>query len=107
VKPGGKMTNHWIDSQTFWRDKRVIVTGGAGFLGTYVVQKLHTRGAAEITKVISVIVPRSRDYDLRDITAIRRLFRDVTESSGNRQSQIIVIHLAARVVQMLQATVRA
>jgi len=47
------VTNHWIDSQTFWRDKRVIVTGGAGFLGTYVVQKLHARGAAEITKVTS------------------------------------------------------
>jgi GDP-L-fucose synthase len=39
------VTNHWIDSQTFWRDKRVIVTGGAGFLGTYVVQKLRAHGA--------------------------------------------------------------
>ena len=86
------MTNHWVDSQTFWRDKRVIVTGGVGFLGTYVVQKLRARGAAEI------IIPRSREYDLRDITAIRRLFRDITQSaSGNRQSKIIVIHLAARV----------
>jgi len=75
------VTNHWIDSQTFWRDKRVIVTGGAGFLGTYVVQKLRARGAAEITKVTSVIVPRSREYDLRDINAIRRLFRDVTQSA--------------------------
>ena len=86
------MTNHWIDSQTFWRDKRVIVTGGAGFLGTYVVQKLHARGAAEI------IVPRSSQYDLRDINAIRRLVRDVAGESkiGNQKSEIIVIHLAAR-----------
>jgi hypothetical protein len=44
-----------------------------------VVQKLHARGAAEI------IVPRSRDYDLRDITAIRRLFRDVTQSSNQNE----------------------
>jgi len=92
------VTNHWIDSQTFWRDKRVIVTGGAGFLGTYVVQKLHARGAAEITKVTSVIVPRSHNYDLRDINAIRRLVRDVAGESkiGNQKSEIIVIHLAAR-----------
>jgi GDP-L-fucose synthase len=69
------VTGHRLDSQTFWRDKRVIVTGGAGFLGTYVVQKLRARGAAEI------IVPRSREYDLRDINAIRRLFRDVTQSA--------------------------
>jgi NAD(P)-dependent dehydrogenase (short-subunit alcohol dehydrogenase family) len=57
----------WPDSRTFWRDKRVIVTGGAGFLGSFVVDKLRQRGAAEI------IVPRSRDYDLRDVGAIRRL----------------------------------
>jgi GDP-L-fucose synthase len=87
------VTNHWIDSQTFWRDKRVIVTGGAGFLGTYVVQKLRARGAAEI------IVPRSSQYDLRDINAIRRLVRDVAGESKirNLKSEIIVIHLAARV----------
>ena len=57
----------WPDSRTFWRDKRVIVTGGAGFLGSFVVDKLRQRGAAEI------IVPRSRDYDLREVEAIRRL----------------------------------
>jgi len=48
------MTTDWPDSNTFWRDKRVIVTGGAGFLGSFVVEKLRERGAAEI------IVPRSR-----------------------------------------------
>ncbi|MCB0002201.1 MAG: NAD-dependent epimerase/dehydratase family protein, partial [Anaerolineae bacterium] len=53
------MTTTWPDSQDSWRDKRVIVTGGAGFLGSSVVERLRRRGAAEI------IVPRSRDYDLR------------------------------------------
>jgi len=110
----------WPDSRTFWRDKRVIVTGGAGFLGSFVVDKLRQRGAAEI------IVPRSRDYDLRDVDAIRRLLegtgsgiRETGFGMGetgnghhnshppieNRQSKIvnqkspvdIVIHLAANV----------
>jgi len=35
----------WPDSNTFWHDKRVIVTGGAGFLGSFVVEKLRERGA--------------------------------------------------------------
>ncbi|MBE2235735.1 MAG: NAD-dependent epimerase/dehydratase family protein, partial [Anaerolinea sp.] len=53
------MSKPWPDSDTFWRDKRVIVTGGSGFLGSFVVDKLRARGAAE------VIVPRRQDYDLR------------------------------------------
>ena len=80
-------------STEFWRDKRVIVTGGSGFLGSFVVEKLRERGAAEI------IVPRRKDYDLRDIDAIHRLFRDVGAKSAirNSQSEILVIHLAAHV----------
>ncbi len=83
----------WPDSHEFWRDKRVIVTGGAGFLGSFIVEKLRERGAAEI------IVPRSKDYDLRDINAIRRLFVDTLERStlDVPRSNVIVIHLAARV----------
>jgi GDP-L-fucose synthase len=65
----------------FWKDKRVVVTGGAGFLGSFVVEKLKERGCRQI------IVPRSRDYDLRDREAIIRLYREARPH--------IIVHLAA------------
>ncbi len=84
------MTCDWPDSGRFWRDKRIIVTGGSGFLGSFVVEKLRARGAAE------VVVPRSRDYDLRETGAIRQLFADATRDASAAKP-LIVIHLAARV----------
>jgi GDP-L-fucose synthase len=68
---------------TFWQDKRVVVTGGGGFLGSFVVERLREAGCQH------VIVPRSADYNLCDVDAIRRLLRDAQPS--------VVIHLAARV----------
>jgi GDP-L-fucose synthase len=64
-----------------WKQERVVVTGGSGFLGSAVVDKLRTIGYQNI------VVPRSSNYDLRDQEAIVRLYKDA-------QPQIIV-HLAA------------
>jgi GDP-L-fucose synthase len=68
---------------TFWRDKRVVITGGAGFLGSAVVNKLRSAGCQNI------FVPRSKDYDLRDQEMVRRLYADARPQ--------ILIHLAATV----------
>ena len=81
--------NTWSDSQACWRGKRVIVTGGAGFLGSYVVKALQARGAAE------VFVPRKQQYDLRQREAILDLLNDT--QSANTDEVDIVIHLAASV----------
>jgi len=66
-----------------WSKERIVVTGGAGFLGGFVLEELRRRGAANI------VVPRTRDYDLVEIDAVRRLYRDARPT--------LVIHLAARV----------
>jgi GDP-L-fucose synthase len=65
----------------FWTTRRVVVTGGAGFLGSYVVERLRSSGAAE------VFVPRKEDYDLRRLEAVERMFAEARPE--------IVIHLAA------------
>jgi len=67
---------------SFWNGRRVVVTGGAGFLGSFVVERLRAESAA-------VVVPRSSEYDLVDRGASRRLLADTQPD--------LVIHLAARV----------
>ena len=65
----------------YWAGKRVVLTGGAGFLGSYVADVLKARGCRE------PIIPRSHEYDLRREEAIVRLLE--------RAQPEIVIHLAA------------
>jgi GDP-L-fucose synthase len=63
--------------------KRVVVTGGAGFLGRNVVRALEARGCRDL------VIPRSREYDLVRVEAVRRLYDDARPD--------LVIHLAAQV----------
>jgi len=71
------------DHNSFWQQRRVCVTGGAGFLGSYVVEKLKSRGAGE------VFVPHIEDYDLVQKESILKMLDDAKPD--------IVIHLAANV----------
>lgn len=77
------MSEGWPNSQEFWRGKRVVVTGGGGFLGSRLVQTLRRHGASD------VVAPRRAEYDLRRVEAGRSLLA--------RYRPDIVIHLAARV----------
>jgi len=64
------------------KGQRIVVTGGAGFLGSFVVDKLRARGA-------EVFVPRKEDYDFVTLDACKRIYEDTRPQ--------IVIHLAAKV----------
>ncbi|MBI4727331.1 GDP-L-fucose synthase [candidate division TA06 bacterium] len=67
----------------WWTDKKVVVTGGNGFLGSFLVNELRERGGRDI------FVPDIADYDLVQLDAVKRLYRDAKPD--------IVIHLAAKV----------
>jgi GDP-L-fucose synthase len=72
------------DSQNaFWPNQRVVVTGGAGFLGSYVQEGLRRRGVKEI------FIPHIENYNLTDVQAIRSMLDDARPD--------LILHLAANV----------
>ncbi|MQC26239.1 MAG: GDP-L-fucose synthase [Chloroflexi bacterium] len=68
-------------AKNFWQDKRVTVTGGSGFLGSFVVEQLQKKGVKDI------FVPRSADYDLVQPDQITRMLDDGRPD--------ILLHIAA------------
>ncbi len=66
---------------SFWTENRVVVTGGAGFLGRVIVEQLKAKGAKY------VFVPRSKQYDLCKASAIKKLLKDTKPD--------VIIHAAA------------
>jgi GDP-L-fucose synthase len=66
---------------SFWTDNRFVVTGGAGFLGSRVVDTMRQRGAEQI------FVPRSAQYDLREHDAVLALLADAKPD--------VIVHMAA------------
>ncbi len=69
----------------FFENRKIVVTGGAGFLGKNIVRKLQERGVPSE----NIFIPRSTEYDLRREENIKRMFQ--------KFSPEIVIHLAANV----------
>ena len=65
----------------FFKERRIVVTGGAGFLGGFVIEGLQKRGCKNI------LVPKIEDYDLVKIDDIIRMYKKMKPD--------IVIHLAA------------
>ena len=72
-----------MENKSFWEDKKVCVTGGAGFLGSFVLQRLRQRGVEDI------FVPKIEDYNLVKSADIQRMLDDSKPD--------VVIHLAANV----------
>jgi GDP-L-fucose synthase len=73
----------------FWQGKRVIVTGGAGFLGSFVTEQLTKRGAQDI------FVPRIESYNLIERAGIDAMYADSLR--GVKPEDVVIIHLAANV----------
>jgi len=72
-----------LNDNSFWQGQRVCVTGGAGFLGSFVVEKLQARGARD------VFVPQMQQYNLVQPEAVKQMLVDACPD--------VVIHLAAHV----------
>ena len=67
----------------YWKGKTVVVTGGAGFLGSFVCERLRARGVKEI------VIPRRKETDLTDAAVVRNLYASAKPD--------VVLHLAAEV----------
>ena len=98
-----------LQPSNFFTNKRIIVTGGGGFLGSFVVEKLIERGATDI------LIPRKKHYDLTNRDHIARLLADALLPANQipshlrssalppsnlptfEPSNLVVIHLAAHV----------
>lgn len=78
------MTEWHRSTADYWDGKSVMVTGGAGFLGSHLVEELERRGDD-----VDIFVPRSDEYDLREKEAIQRALQDSDPD--------VVLHLAATV----------
>jgi GDP-L-fucose synthase len=77
------MNKDWPDAKEFWTARRVCVTGGAGFLGSFVIEKLRQRGA------VNIFVPTIEEYDLVNPNDIARML--------DKSRPDVIIHLAAHV----------
>ena len=75
------MNKTFPDPEKFWADRRVCITGGAGFLGSFVQEALRERGADDF------FIPRIEEYDLTQLEDIRRMLEDAQPD--------VIIHLAA------------
>ena len=81
---------------SYWANKRVVVTGGGGFLGSHFVEKLQATGCQHM------FVVRSRDYDLTREAAVEQLFADLRAGKDGWPAKVdgsdscvdIVVHLA-------------
>ncbi|MCA1900081.1 MAG: GDP-L-fucose synthase, partial [Chloroflexi bacterium] len=76
-------------AENFWQNKKVIVTGGAGFLGSFVTANLKERGAGD------VFIPTIENYNLVDPADIKRMYADALKGASSKEA--VVIHLAANV----------
>lgn len=68
----------------YWKDKKILLTGGAGFLGSYIVNNLVEKRCVPIN---NIVIPRKETFDLRILSNCKKLVADVD----------IVIHAAATV----------
>ncbi|TKX73483.1 GDP-L-fucose synthase [Halorubrum sp. GN11_10-6_MGM] len=78
------MTDWHRSTADYWEGKSVMVTGGAGFLGSHLVEELERRGDD-----VDIFAPRSEEHDLREKEAIQQALRDSDPD--------VVLHLAATV----------